>query len=64
MYLRASGDDPYLLALHPSPRSAVLWVTFGVSAFEELVRLAEAVVNAHGSVLRPPHVNAGAEGGT
>ena len=64
VYLRASGDDTYVLALHPSPQSAVLCVTFGVSAFEELARLTEAVVNAHGSVLRPPRANAGVGGGT
>jgi catechol 2,3-dioxygenase-like lactoylglutathione lyase family enzyme len=64
VYLRASGDDPYVLALHSRPQAAVLWVTFGVAASEELTRLTEAVVNAGGCVLRPPAPNDGPEGGT
>jgi len=54
VYLRASGDDPYVLALHPRPRPTILWITFGVAALEELLRLAESVVAAHGTVLSPP----------
>jgi catechol 2,3-dioxygenase-like lactoylglutathione lyase family enzyme len=64
VYLRATGNDPYVLALHPSVQPAILWVTFGVAAFEELSRLAEAVVKAGGSVLRQAAPNDGPERGT
>ena len=64
VYLRASGNDPYVLALHPGGQPAILWVNFGVIVVEELSRVAEAVVNAGGSVLRQPALNDGPEGGT
>jgi catechol 2,3-dioxygenase-like lactoylglutathione lyase family enzyme len=64
VYLRASGDDPYVLALHPRPQPAMLWVTFGVAAVDVLARLADSVIAAHGKVLRTPGANAGPEGGT
>ncbi len=64
VYLRATGNDPYVLALHPGTQPAILWITFGVAAFEELAGLAESVVNAGGSVLRQPGENRGLEGGS
>jgi catechol 2,3-dioxygenase len=63
VYLRAAGDGPYVLGLHARPRPAVLWVTFGVAAFEELARLTDAVIEANGSVLHGPAENSRPEGG-
>jgi catechol 2,3-dioxygenase len=64
VYLRASGDNAYVLALHPGPRAAAQWVTFGVPALEELSPLAERVVKAGGVVLQEPAPSSSPDGGT
>jgi catechol-2,3-dioxygenase len=53
VYLRATGRDPHVLVLHPSPAAAVLFVTFRTSSLDDLPRLTAAVSAAGGSVVRP-----------
>lgn len=64
VYLRASGADHHVLALHPGDAPAILSVTFRVDAAEDLGALAERAV-AHGAaLLAPPAANPEPDGGT
>lgn len=54
VYLRASGADHHVLALHPSDRPEILSVTFRVGAHEDLGALAERALAHGGTLLAPP----------
>ena len=65
VYLRASGNDPYVLGLHArAGLAAILHVTFGVASTVELSRLAQSVEQAGGTVVQSPTAGDGLEGGT
>lgn len=64
VYLRASGDDPYVLGLHAGGVAAIMRITFGVAKGVDLAGLGRVVEQAGGSVLRAPAANTGLEGGT
>lgn len=64
VYLRASGADHHVLALHRSDSPAILSVTFRVGAFGDLCALAERA-RAHGAaLLSKPAANPEPDGGT
>lgn len=63
VYLRATGDEVYVLGLHPRSGAEVLMVTFGVSSLEELHRLESAIIAANGVVLEGVAENRGPQGG-
>ena len=46
VYLRATGRDHHVLALHPHPCSEILSVSFRVATEETLARIAAAVTSA------------------
>ncbi len=64
VYLRASGTDHHVLALHSSDRPEILSVTFRAASAEDLTVLAENVVRHGARVLSGPCPNDGPDGGT
>lgn len=63
VYLRASGRDHHVLALHTRQQCAVLSVTLRVCESEELARVADRVSAAGGRVRYGPAGSDGPEGG-
>jgi catechol 2,3-dioxygenase len=63
VYLRASGADHHVLALHPSDSPAILSVTFRTEAAEGLARLVERAVGEGATLLSPPAPNREPDGG-
>ena len=53
-WLRGTGSDPYLLALHPGPRAAIRSMTFRAAPDTDLERLGDAVASQGGLVLHAP----------
>ncbi len=64
VYLRASGRDHHVLALHPSAAAEVVSVTFRTASEEDLPRIAASVTAAGGRVLRAVAANQAPDGGT
>lgn len=62
-YLRATGRDHHVLALHSHDGAEILSVGFRVPAEENPARIASAVKNARGSVIEPVATNAEPDGG-
>lgn len=63
VYLRATGQDHHVLALHPHPRAAILSVSFRVHSAAALTQLARAIDAAGGTVLTLPAPNQQPDGG-
>jgi catechol 2,3-dioxygenase len=63
VYLRGSGADHHVLALHRSDRPEVRRIDFVVARHADLARIADGVRANGGSVLADVHVNAEADGG-
>jgi len=63
LYLRASGNDHHVLALHPHPAAEILSVSFRVRSEEELLRIANAALSAGGNVVTPLGPNPEPDGG-
>ena len=53
VYLRATGPNHHVLALHPSPQSEVLSVTFRTEQSEDLTELASRACAEGGTIVRP-----------
>lgn len=64
VYLRASGADHHVLALHSSDSPAILSVTFRVGASEDLGALAERALANGATLLAAPAANPEPDGGT
>jgi catechol-2,3-dioxygenase len=64
VYLRASGTDHHVLALHSSDRSEVLSVTFRAESSDDLVMIANNVVQHGARILSGPIPNESPDGGT
>lgn len=64
VYLRASGADHHVLALHSSDSPAILSVTFRIGASEDLGALATRAVGHGATLLAPPSDNPEPDGGT
>jgi catechol-2,3-dioxygenase len=64
VYLRASGTDHHVLALHSSNRSEVLSVTFRAASADDLPMIADNVVQHEAQILSGPCPNEGPDGGT
>jgi catechol 2,3-dioxygenase len=52
VYLRASGTDHHVLALHSSDRPEILSVTFRAASADDLAMIANNVIQ-HGARVRP-----------
>ena len=63
VYLRATGTDHHVLALHRSDRVEMKSVTFRAASREELTAIADAAVREGAQVLSDPCVNHGPDGG-
>lgn len=63
VYLRATGRDHHVLALHPHHAAEIFSVTFRAASAGELERIAASVVNAGGTILRPLAPNDEPDGG-
>jgi catechol 2,3-dioxygenase-like lactoylglutathione lyase family enzyme len=63
VYLRATGRDHHVLALHPHPSAEIFSVTFRAASTEDLERLVSSVQAAGGQVLCPLAPNHGPDGG-
>lgn len=63
VYLRGTGQDHHILALHPRSSAEILSVTFRVRTEDELNRIAQAVVSRGGTLLKPLKQNEGPDGG-
>jgi catechol 2,3-dioxygenase-like lactoylglutathione lyase family enzyme len=63
VYLRATGTDHHVLALHPHPCAEVLSVSFRLRSAEDLDRMADAVTSAGGTVIAAPAPNSEPDGG-
>lgn len=64
IYLRATGDDHHVLALHPGPGPAIRSITFRVTGPEVLDGIAERAVRHGGRVLAENSVLDDPAGGT
>jgi catechol 2,3-dioxygenase len=64
VYLRATGTDHHVLALHRSNRPEILSVTYRAASVEELATIAGNVVQHGAQVLSGPCPNEGPDGGT
>jgi catechol 2,3-dioxygenase len=64
IYLRASGTDHHVLALHSSDRPEILSVTFRAASSDDLVMIANNVVQHGARILSGPIPNEGPDGGT
>lgn len=63
VYLRGTGDDHHVLALHQHPQPEILSVTFRVGTEQDLDSLADAVVARGGLLLQPRRSDQGPAGG-
>jgi catechol 2,3-dioxygenase-like lactoylglutathione lyase family enzyme len=63
VYLRATGKDHHVLALHPHHSAEVLSVSFRVKAVEALGRISTAVAREGGKVIAPAAPNPEPDGG-
>ena len=63
VYLRATGRDHHVLALHPHPTAEIFSVTFRAASTDDLERLVSSVQAAGGQVLHPRAPNHGPDGG-
>jgi catechol 2,3-dioxygenase-like lactoylglutathione lyase family enzyme len=63
VYLRATGNDHHVLALHPHARAEILSVSFRVQSEETLTRIAGTVTSAGGTVIAPVMPNYEPDGG-
>ena len=63
VYLRATGLDHHVLALHTHPRAEILSVSFRVQSFETLAQIGSAVIAADGSVIDRVAPNSEPDGG-
>lgn len=63
VYLRATGNDHHVLALHPHTSVQVLSVSFRVPSEESLIRIADAATSAGGKVFAPIAPNPEPDGG-
>ena len=63
VYLRATGPDHHVLALHPHPCAEILSVSFRVETEETLERIASAVISAQGSMIDAVEPNGDPDGG-
>ena len=63
VYLRATGRDHHVLALHPHPTAEIFSVTFRAASTNDLERLVSSVQAAGGQVLQPRAPNHGPDGG-
>ena len=63
VYLRATGRDHHVLALHPHPTAEIFSVTFRAASTEDLERLVSSIQAAGGQVLHPHGPNHGPDGG-
>ncbi len=63
VYLRATGRDHHVLALHPHRKADILSVSFRVHSVETLEQIAAAVIAADGSVISPLAPNSEPDGG-
>src|SRR5690349_14188512 len=64
VYLRGTGGDHHVVALHTSARSELRAVTFRVDSADDFAALAVNVVAQGGQVLSPPGANDGPDAGT
>ena len=64
VYLRATGSDHHVVALHVSARPELRAVTFRLDSADDFAALGVNVVEQGGQVLSPPGANAGPDGGT
>jgi catechol 2,3-dioxygenase-like lactoylglutathione lyase family enzyme len=63
VYLRATGNDHHVLALHPHPRAEILSVSFRVRSEESLCKIADAVTQTGGKVIAAAAQNPEPDGG-
>src|ERR1017187_4290277 len=63
VYLRATGNDHHVLALHPHPSAEILSVSFRVHSEEVLIQIADAAAAAGGEVVAPAASNPEPDGG-
>jgi catechol 2,3-dioxygenase-like lactoylglutathione lyase family enzyme len=63
VYLRATGSDHHVLALHPHPSAEILSVSFRVRSEDALALIASAVAQAGGKVIDPASPNPEPDGG-
>jgi catechol 2,3-dioxygenase len=63
VYLRATGPDHHVLALHSHPRAEILSVSFRVGVEETLERIASAVALTRGRVIDAVAPNGDPDGG-
>ena len=63
VYLRATGRDHHVLALHPHPTAEIFSVTFRAASTEDLERLVSSIQAAGGQILHPLAPNHGPDGG-
>jgi catechol 2,3-dioxygenase len=63
VYLRASGNDHHVLALHPHSCAEILSVSFRVRSEETLTQIAEAAQKNGGRVICPVAANSEPDGG-
>jgi catechol 2,3-dioxygenase len=64
VYLRASGTDHHVLALHCSDRPEILSVTFRTASADDLPMIADNVVQHGAQILSGPCPNEDPDGGT
>jgi len=64
VYLRATGTDHHVLALHKADKPEILSVTFRVASADDLMKIADAVGHHGAQVLSGPTPNDGPDGGT
>jgi len=63
VYLRATGREHHVLALHPHHRSEILSVSFRVAAGETLSQIATAVTTVNGRIIEAVGPNGEPDGG-
>ena len=63
VYLRATGADHHVLALHRSERAEMRSVTFRAASLEDLAAVAAAAAREGAQVLSGPRANDGPDGG-
>src|SRR3954453_20621484 len=63
VYLRATGRDHHVLALHPHPSAEILSVSFRVRSEKTLEQIGAAVIEVNGRVIDPVGPNIEPDGG-
>lgn len=63
VYMRATGRDHHVLALHPHPAAEILSVSFRVRSEKTLEQIGAAVIEANGRVIDPVGPNIEPDGG-